>query len=497
MIIQKTRYGQLYDYDDSKKLFYNPVSKKWIKKIRPSTKGKNKGKSISTIENTEHYYYDFQLSQLSFQSKPSVHFSPDQIERINFFLSKVERKYQMMNWFENNDETNIGSKLKKMNYGKSDEAVVYFSTREMNYLLTAKKRNDIIQILVENDLVKLIRKEKKYHYVDNRTITFINPKILWFFTPTKKLLSREKKMKTITYRKVNNSVNSYYELLEEKLGYYAEFYRKQYKCKFHITRDEFNQVIKSKYNSKQRKCSYDEYVIGSNYLYETIMEWNLGTKYSNLSSYKIDSFSGRVHSIFSMLSKDFFKFNDTFNLEIDLATSQPLMLAHLLKQDIGENQFSTDVDNGVDIYEKIKDHYSLPDRDAGKQMFYELIFGYNSSLDELYPEANQWIAKKKKFNLYTYRFETDTPEYRLMKFYNKKGESIKRHSIIALMLQELELKIFKRIWDTLITVEIAFVTRHDSVVINADDLENAKYHINNILEEELCLKGRLKTTKFL
>jgi Fe-S cluster biosynthesis and repair protein YggX len=83
-----------------------------------------------------------------------------------------------------------------------------------------------------------------------------------------------------------------------------------------------------------------------------------------------------------------------------------------------------------------------------------------------------------------------------MNFYNSKGKRIKRHSIIALMLQELELKIFKQIWDTLNTIGIAFVTRHDSVVINENDLDNALYHINTILDEELVVNFEFKVQEY-
>jgi hypothetical protein len=486
LIVKKIRYGQEYDYDDNTKRFYNPITHNWIQKPRPSTKGKNKGKykgksigkNISTIDNSVHHYYDFKLDHLGF--------SPERSERINFFLSKVERKYQQFNWIKNNNEDELDD--------NDDEAKVYFSNKEINYLLTADNRNDIIQSLVDNDLIKLNKKEKKYIYLDNRTIHFTNPKILWFFTPTDKMLSREKKKKIITYKRVNNSVNNYYRIIEKNLGDYAKYYRNQYKCKFNITREEFDQVIRSKYYRKNRKCTLDEYMKSSNYLYESIMEWNRGNKYSNLSTYKIDKFSGRVHSLFTQLSTDFFMFNDTFNIEIDLATSQPVMLAHILKQEIGENHFSTDID--IDIYEKIKSYYSLPDRSAAKNLFYKITYGRKTSLKELYPEVNHWVKEKKNFNLNYHRYRSNTPEYRLMKFYNKKGESIKRHSIIALILQELELKIFQRIWDVLHSMDIAFVTRHDSVVINADDLENAKYHIENILDDELCVNYKLRTENF-
>jgi hypothetical protein len=309
-------------------------------------------------------------------------------------------------------------------------------------------------------------------------------------------LTREKKLNEITFLRVNNSVNNYYRIIETKLGYYADYYRNQYNCKFQITREEFDEVIKDKYNSKKLKCSFDDYKKKSNYLYESMLDWNRGSKYSNLSTYKIDSFSGRVHSIFSQLPSDFFKFNDTFNIELDLTTSQPVMLAHILKTVIGENQFSTDVDNGVDIYMKIQDHYSLPDRDAGKKKFYQLMYGYKTSLKELYPKANQWISEKKKFDLNEYRYRKDTSEYRLMNFYNQKGQYIKRYSIIALMLQEFELKVFQKIWATLNSFGIAFVSRHDSILINETDLDAAIVHINNILDDELCVNSRLRVKKY-
>jgi hypothetical protein len=286
----------------------------------------------------------------------------------------------------------------------------------MKYLLTDKKRDAIIKSLIDNDFVKLKRVEKKSHTINGQNISFITPKFYWYFTPTDNLLSRKKNLKAITYLRVNNSINSYYKILEKQLDDYANYYRKMYNCKFNISRQEFDQVIEEKYQSKQHKCSFEEYKNSRDYLYDTIQEWNNGNKYSNLSTFKIDSFSGRVHSLFTMLSSDFFRFNDTFNVEIDLVNSQPVMLAHILKQEIGANTFSEDVDNGVDIYKKIQDYYSLPDRALAKDTFFELAYGPKTNLGELYPEANQWIEKKKNFDLNTYRFMTDTAECKVDEF---------------------------------------------------------------------------------
>lgn len=487
MVIKKACCGDLYDYDDKRKLYYNPPTNKWVQRIRPSVKGQNKGKYISKVENSKHHYYDFKLSHLNY--------SPEKTERINFFLSKVERKYQPLRWFNINDD-NI-QKIDK-------ETIVYFSSRELNYLLTVKTRDEIINDLVGNDLIAIKKQEKKSHFIDGRTICFTKPKILWFFSPTKKLLARKKEIKTISYKRVNNSVNNYYGYIEKKLGYYADYYRRMYTCKFNISRKEFDQIIEEKYQNKklarinegkQMKCTHDEYLKSANFLYESIMEWNCGDKYSNLSSFKIDAFSGRVHSIFSMLAIDFYKYNDTFNFEIDLKTSQPVILAHLLRQEIGDNKFSNDVDNGIDIYEKIKTHYSLNTRAEGKQMFYELIFGSKTNLEELYPQANAWVKEKKNFEIKDYWRQKDTLEYDIMAFYVKKKKWIRRHSIIALMLQKKELDIFRKIWNALHTVGIDFVTRHDSVVINLKDADNALYHINNILEDELSVNYKLHSKK--
>ena len=142
------------------------------------------------------------------------------------------------------------------------------------------------------------------------------------------------------------------------------------------------------------------------------------------------------------------------NMHLDLHQSQPSLLGHVLWSKIGDNSFSRELRECHDIYEIIKDRLGLPDRGAAKQQMFRMMFGFpkdkaSKLFLEMYPDAGKWINQLKF---------TQMPE----------NPSQKKHSNLAYLLQRLESKIFREIWQILDKEDIIFLTVHDEVIVKEE-----------------------------
>jgi len=348
---------------------------------------------------------------------------------------------------------------------------------------------DILKELVELGLIEIENKTNRYNNLNS------------YFIPTDKLLSIKTKRKIITDKKVIKSISRYYAEYKRKLRYYYPYLMKQVSTRFVISYDKLLDEIKNKYNPENHKGTIDEYIESRYYIWEMIEQWNNGSRYDRLDFYIIDDFGKRVHSIFTYLPKEIIKYNDTLNYEIDLHQSQPTMLAQYLLENIGENTFTNDINNDVDVYNKMIDYYQIEGEDdedkrkKAKKKFYKLLYGVIYQLDEieeLYPYIIPFIKKLKTYNKRKYD-NNRTDFYRLRKYYreHKNGEVFKPFAILSFILTRKETEIFRKIWERLYDNRIKFATRHDSIVVNDKHSIRAKQIMEEILQEELNVKFKI------
>lgn len=208
---------------------------------------------------------------------------------------------------------------------------------------------------------------------------------------------------------------------------------------------------------------------------ETTQYWNTFLKHRERFPelfFKVDSFSGRVHSPISGMSKTirpFLILRNEKTTSLDVATMQPTLLGNILTQAVGENSFSQAINDGIDVYSMLQSKAGLKSRDEAKKLFFEILFGRpNDKLSKLFDGANfiQWINKYKSEN------EPRNPH----------GKS-KQYSNLAWLLQSYEVQIMGKIWRTLAQNAIPFVTVHDEIIVQQTSLKQATEIMNNELSK--------------
>lgn len=188
----------------------------------------------------------------------------------------------------------------------------------------------------------------------------------------------------------------------------------------------------------------------------------------------VDTFSGRVHTpITSMKGEhrqhlliDGYRTNS-----IDVVTMQPVLLGHILQNEIGENEFSDWITTGTDIYSLLQDKLGLRCRDDAKEKFFQIIFNRpDNSLVKLFGSSHwiEWI------NQYKSQIDKRNPH-----------TTEKPHSNLAWLLQTTEVKMMRQVWEGLIEQNIPFVSVHDEVIIPEHQTPFAEAVFNQAIGNQL------------
>ena len=186
--------------------------------------------------------------------------------------------------------------------------------------------------------------------------------------------------------------------------------------------------------------------------------------------FTIDEFAGRVHTPVSGLNKEYranLLINSYETVSLDVAQMQPTLLGKILQNAIGENEYSTWINEGKDIYTMLQQKAGLLDRDAAKKYFFKITFGWpNGALSEMFGAAN-WIAW---INDYKSRKEIRNP----------KPET---HSNLAWLLQNTEVQTMRKVWKLLIDTGVIFCSVHDEIIVPAKDSIKAQELMISVLKE--------------
>jgi len=189
--------------------------------------------------------------------------------------------------------------------------------------------------------------------------------------------------------------------------------------------------------------------------------------------FKIDSFCGRVHTPvtnFHRTHRPALLLYNQATTSLDVTTMQPLLLGKILLSEIGDNEYSTWINEGQDIYLKLQAKAGLQTRDNAKKKFFEILFSKPSnSLSNMFGRSNwiNWINEFKAKELPC----------------NPHNEN-KAHSNLAWLLQTTEVKIMRKVWDALVVEKIPFLSIHDEVITTHQYLDQTEIIMNRILSSE-------------
>lgn len=188
--------------------------------------------------------------------------------------------------------------------------------------------------------------------------------------------------------------------------------------------------------------------------------------------FKVDNFSGRVHTPVSGMSKELrplLLLGGEPVVSFDVAQMQPTLLANILHDNIGKNEFSETISAGVDVYVMLQQKAGLKTRDEAKKLFFRMLFSKPSNeLERLFKGADfiQWINQYKRF------FDDRNPH----------GKE-KTYSNLAWLLQTYEVAMMSEIWRRLKAKRIPFLTVHDEVICRISDEGTAKTIIESVLNK--------------
>jgi hypothetical protein len=204
--------------------------------------------------------------------------------------------------------------------------------------------------------------------------------------------------------------------------------------------------------------------------------FDLFLKYKNVRPelfLKVDDFAGRVHtpiSNFHRTCRPFILINGEETTSLDVVTMQPLLLGKILTKYLVNNEYSSWINHGEDIYIKLQDKAKLKSRDEAKKKFFEILFSKPSnSLASLFGKSDwiEWI------NDYKSRPNELNPHGKL-----------KVHSNLAWLLQSTEVKIMIKVWKLLSSNNIIFLPVHDEIIIPISQVMKARELMSSIFEKE-------------
>ncbi len=177
--------------------------------------------------------------------------------------------------------------------------------------------------------------------------------------------------------------------------------------------------------------------------------------------FTVDDYAGRVHTPVSSLYKEHRPLLLLGGLEtaaLDVVQMQPTLLGNILEKQIGDNDFSSWINSGKDIYQMLQTRAGLPDRDSAKKYFFKIAFGVpDNELAENFGNANwvNWV------NAYKSTYNPNNPKGKI-------------HGNLAWLLQSTEVQVMRKVWRALIDSGIVFCTVHDEIIVPLKDLNKAK-----------------------
>ena len=187
--------------------------------------------------------------------------------------------------------------------------------------------------------------------------------------------------------------------------------------------------------------------------------------------FTVDKFCERVHTPITSLQRDLRPLLRLYGeavVSLDVAQMQPTLLAKILTANVGTNDLSNAIDKGMDIYILLQEKANLVTRDEGKKLLFKILFGYPSkALAVLFGDA-EWI---NWINDYKSRTES------------RNIHRDKPHTNLAWLLQNSEVHVMSKVWQSLAKEGIPFLSVHDEIIVRISDVDSTETIFNNELSK--------------
>lgn len=351
---------------------------------------------------------------------------------------------------------------------KEDYIGNYISCSDLRDILGRHKYKKILEMLINTGVITLLDKKNSYGQQ------------LYFIHEVKEINGVKK---VTTSRRVVRSIHNNKKRKYENLSKEAkQLLKNLQKTKIKISKEEYNKITETRFQEYVSSCNtigghltFEEYSQTMEYVWNLIQRFNESETDDELLDFiSEDNFGHRIHSLISLVPsilRKFIEIDGEETTEVDLKASQPTILAKVLKNSIGENDFTTAVTEKEDIYIDIQEKLHLPNRSSAKTAMFEMMFGSTIGngqriFDTFFPQAGRVVRQiKSKKNIY--------------------NPSDKIYSYLAFLMQLTERKIFGEIWNELVKQNIVYLTVHDSIICKKSELSKVITIMEQVLSKHI------------
>jgi len=313
------------------------------------------------------------------------------------------------------------------------------------------------------------------------------------------------------FKNLKKSVKSLYELRVSPLkqaGLMPIAYQLA-QLSFNITEDEFKEIVIKRYpkyeknkieNNKDAKSLKDYLKIQQSQL-NRIYEWNNESVSERISKhFRIDEFSGRLHTIFSTMMKEIRAYvvsgkDQIFFNEIDIVVSQLSFMANMMYKDGVRGEWINSVLHGETDPHTFTANKLGISRINAKKINYTILFcpvfsQHHQDFCKSFPAEGEFLTNLKKTkskNLaekYTYKYQHDKDGNMIQ---NKDGSFRKSSTIYksaSCEMQKVETELMKKVWKKLRKCKVHFLPVHDAVYVERSFAKEAERIVLDILNQD-------------
>lgn len=379
--------------------------------------------------------------------------SSDIGERVNVFLTELVRISELQN---------LTSRAKYIFIGKEATRTILSRARFYEILDDLVNKRILTQVKVKNGYKSIVYAFKPV-----------------FLTPIKLQVP-------IRNLKVRNSVRSYLRDTPSNLDEIVK------KCltpgivssSIEITESEFFSNLDAKFkryqagkrSKKEKPGSQEDFKRDLRTIWASLVKYQQ-TKPSRRADYLLqDHFSGRVYNIATGSPKwirEYMRIGGDRLVEIDMRSAHAVLLWKVVPQTDFVRFLYDTTSRGLDIYTRYGQMIGINERQEVKNRFLRGLYGdmnsrYYKEFKRLFPEAGEILDGIKT------RFIAANPS-------RYKGN----YTNLAYILLNLEVRIFRKVWEGLYIHRIPFITIHDGTLVPFQYKDQARSLISEILRKEI------------
>lgn len=376
-------------------------------------------------------------------------------ERVNIFLTELTRI----------------SSVTKLTLSEGSQNV-YFGSDNLKSILSHTQYKNVIQDLEERGIISRAEITNRYGLpVYSFEPVFYRPIVQGI--PIRNL-------------KVRNGVRRYLGIQDERISEDVYKWSKSslVETEVLLTEEEFYSDILSKYdrylaNKKlkgEKPRSLESYSQDLGLTWYAIRQYQQLNKKRRAAYIREDQFSGRVYNIATGVPRwvrSYIRIQGEPVAEVDMVSSHAVLLWKIVPKTDFISFLYASTSRGSDIYDRYGEILGISDRKEVKFRFLRSLYGRTSSkyfkeFKSCFPQAGEILEEIKT---------TENPRNPS----NDKGT----HTNLAFKLLNLEVKLFRKVWEAYYLAGIPFLSIHDGLLVPVSKVTRARVLMEEILRREI------------